>query len=177
MKSATLMCVSACVFLILVSTGLVQGKSLLAIMSKQAETLHQGLDLASKVGDIGSNVIAFTAIASNSRSYSSGSTIQFNQLKINLGNGFNTGNYRFTAPIGGVYVFSWSLSLNSNYRGNSYLKKNGSNYHSLNCEKTYQQCGATVAMPLKKGEQVWVTSATTIYAYGTHSSFSGWKIN
>lgn len=125
----------------------------------------------------GSNVIAFTAIASNSRSYSSGSTIQFNQLKINLGNGFNTGNYRFTAPIGGVYVFSWSLSLNSNYRGNSYLKKNGSNYHSLNCEKTYQQCGATVAMPLKKGEQVWVTSATTIYAYGTHSSFSGWKIN
>lgn len=59
MKSATLMCVSACVFLILVSTGLVQGKSLLAIMSKQAETLHQGLDLASKVGDIGKTLYRY----------------------------------------------------------------------------------------------------------------------
>lgn len=53
MKSTTLTCVSACVLLILAPTGPVQGKSLLAIMSKQAETLQHGLDLASKVGDIG----------------------------------------------------------------------------------------------------------------------------
>lgn len=53
MKSTTLTCVSVCVLLILAPTGPVQGKSLLAIMSKQAETLQHGLDLASKVGDIG----------------------------------------------------------------------------------------------------------------------------
>lgn len=53
MKSTTLTCLSACVLLILAPTGPVQGKSLLAIMSKQAETLQHGLDLASKVGDIG----------------------------------------------------------------------------------------------------------------------------
>lgn len=53
MKSTTLTCVSTCVLLILAPTGPVQGKSLFAIMSKQAETLQHGLDLASKVGDIG----------------------------------------------------------------------------------------------------------------------------
>lgn len=53
MKPTTLTCVSTCVLLILAPTGPVQGKSLFAIMSKQAETLQHGLDLASKVGDIG----------------------------------------------------------------------------------------------------------------------------
>lgn len=55
MKSTTLTCVSACVLLILAPTGPVHGKSLLAIMSKQAEALQHGLALASRVGDIGKN--------------------------------------------------------------------------------------------------------------------------
>lgn len=53
MKSTSFTCVLGCALLILAPTGPVQGKSLFAIMSKQAETLQHGLDLASKVGDIG----------------------------------------------------------------------------------------------------------------------------
>lgn len=53
MESTSFTCVLACALLILAPTGPVQGKSLLSIMSKQAETLQHGLDLASKVGDIG----------------------------------------------------------------------------------------------------------------------------
>lgn len=122
--------------------------------------------------------IAFTAVTSSGTTYSSGSTIQFNRLKINHGNGFNTGNYRFTTPIGGLYVFSWNIGVHSSYVGNSNLIKNGSIYHQIHCQKTYQQCGATVTMWLNKGEQVWVTSGySSIYVYATYSSFSGWKIN
>lgn len=122
--------------------------------------------------------IAFTAVTSSGSTYSSGSTIQFNRLKINHGNGFNTGNYRFTTPIGGLFVFSWNIGVHSSYVGNSNLIKNGSIYHQIHCQKTYQQCGATVTMWLNKGEQVWVTSGySSIYVYATYSSFSGWKIN
>lgn len=180
MMSTTLTCVSACVLLILAPTAPVQGKSLLAIMSKQAEALQHGLDLASKVGDIGSRTygVAFTAVPSSTTIYSSGSIIKFNKLKYNQGNGFNTGNYRFTAPAAGMYVFSWSLAIGSSYYGQSKLMKNGSTYHQTHCQKTYQQCGATVTMWLNKGGQVWVASdASSIYVYATYSSFSGWKIN
>lgn len=124
-----------------------------------------------------SHGVAFTAITSSATTYSSGSTIRFNRLKINQGSGFNTGNYRFTAPAAGLYVFSWSIALPNNYVGNSNLMKNGSIYHQIQCQKTYQQCGATVTMWLNRRDQVWVTSAySSIYVYATYSSFSGWKI-
>ncbi|XP_052711801.1 multimerin-1-like [Crassostrea angulata] len=180
MKPTTLTCVSTCVLLILAPTGPVQGKSLFAIMSKQAETLQHGLDLASKVGDIGShkNSIAFMAVLSSTKSYSSGSVLQFNSVKVNYGSGFNSGNYRFTAPSEGLYVFTWSLGLHSSYYGQTRLVKNGSTYHQVHCQKTYQQCGATVTVWLNKGDQVWlVTASSSVYLYGTYSSFAGWKIN
>lgn len=122
--------------------------------------------------------VAFTVVPSSTTTYSSGSIIQFNRLKYNQGNGFSTGNYRFTAPAAGMYVFSWSLSIHSSYVGNSRLVKNGSTYHQIYCKKTYQQCGATVTMWLNRGDRVWVASDySSIYVYATYSSFSGWKIN
>nr|XP_022294129.1 caprin-2-like [Crassostrea virginica]XP_022294130.1 caprin-2-like [Crassostrea virginica] len=168
-----------CVF-VLGSLGLVQGRGLLANLMKQADALKHGLDLASKVGDIGShrNEVAFTVVPSSSTTYSSGSTIAFNTVKTNHGNAFNRGNYRFTAPSTGLYVFSWSIATHSSYIGNSRLMVNGSIFHQLNCQKTYQQCGSTVTVWLSKNSQVWVASAySSIYVYSTYSSFSGWKIH
>lgn len=124
------------------------------------------------------NDVAFTAVTSSSKTYSRGSTIAFNTLKINYGNAFNRGNYRFTAPSEGLYVFSWSIATHSSYLGNNRLMINSSIYHQLHCQKTYQQCGATVTMWLKRNDQVWVASGySSIYVYATHSSFSGWKIH
>ncbi|XP_062570772.1 complement C1q-like protein 4 [Saccostrea cucullata] len=161
-------------------SSMVAGKSLLANLMKQAETLQHGLDLASKVGDIGShrNDIAFTAVPSSSQSSSSGAVIRFNTVKINHGNAFSTSNYRFTAPSAGLYVFSWSISVHSSYNGNSRLMKDGSIYHQTHCQRTYQQCGSTITIWLNKNNQVWVTSGvSSFYALGTYSSFSGWKIH
>lgn len=124
------------------------------------------------------NDVAFTVVPSRSTTYSSGSTIAFNILKSNYGNAFNSGNYRFTAPSEGLYVFSWSIAIPSNYVGNNRLMKDGSIYHQLHCQKTFQQCGATVTMWLKRNSQVWVASGySSIYVYATYSSFSGWKIH
>lgn len=120
--------------------------------------------------------VAFTAVPSSTTTYGSGSVIRFNTVKTNIGNAFNRSNYRFTAPSSGLYIFSWSLFIHTSYVGNSNLVINGSTFHSLYCQKTYQQCGTTVTVWLNKHDQVWVTSAySSIYVYAKYSSFSGWK--
>lgn len=53
MKSKTLVCVVLCQLVVLIWLPPAQGKGLLSNLMKQAETLSHGLDLASKVGDIG----------------------------------------------------------------------------------------------------------------------------
>lgn len=122
--------------------------------------------------------VAFTAVPSSSTTYSSGSVIGFNTIKTNIGNAFNRSNYRFTAPSTGLYIFSWSIALHVSYIGNNNLVINGSTFHTVHCQKTYQQCGSTVTVWLNKNDQVWVTSAySSIYVYATYSSFSGWKLN
>lgn len=92
---------------------------------------------------------------SSSTTYSSGSTIAFNTVKTNHGNAFNRGNYRFTAPSTGLYVFSWSIATHSRYLRNSILMVNSSTFHQVHCQKTYQQCGSTVTVWLSKNSQVW----------------------
>lgn len=56
MKSKTLVCVVLCQLIVLTWLTPAQGKGLLSNLMKQAETLSHGLDLASKVGDIGSYI-------------------------------------------------------------------------------------------------------------------------
>ncbi|XP_061192209.1 complement C1q-like protein 4 [Saccostrea echinata] len=165
---------------ILASTKRTEGRSLMAHLMRQAGNLKHGLELAARVGDIGShkNDVAFTAVTSSGTTYSSSRTIAFNRLLLNHGNAYSTSNYRFTAPSEGLYVFSWSLALlkGSRYNGNVHLIRNGSAYQSTNCANTYQQCGSTVAMWLGKNNQVWIqTRSSNVYVYGTYSSFSGWK--
>lgn len=56
MKSKTLVCAVLCQLVVLTLLTPAQGKGLLSNLMKQAETLSHGLDLASKVGDIGSYI-------------------------------------------------------------------------------------------------------------------------
>lgn len=56
MKSKTLVCVVLCQLVVLTWLTPAQGRGLLSNLMKQAETLSHGLDLASKVGDIGSYI-------------------------------------------------------------------------------------------------------------------------
>mmetsp|Transcript_19762 Transcript_19762/g.32898 ORF Transcript_19762/g.32898 Transcript_19762/m.32898 type:complete len:183 (+) Transcript_19762:31-579(+) len=182
MNSIRLVCTTLCLFGLFEKPYLVQGGklNLMSNLMKQADTLKHGLDLANQVGDIGSARldVAFTAVPSSTSTYSSGSVIQFNTIKTNIGNAFNRSNYRFTAPSSGLYIFSWSLSIHSSYVGNNNLVINGSTFHSLYCQKTYQQCGSTVTVWLNKNDQVWVISAySNIYVYAPYSSFSGWKVH
>uniref|UniRef100_A0A8W8JDE8 C1q domain-containing protein n=1 Tax=Magallana gigas TaxID=29159 RepID=A0A8W8JDE8_MAGGI len=122
--------------------------------------------------------VAFSAVTSSSARYNSGTTIRFTTVKTNYGHAYNSGNYRFTAPSNGLYVFSWSIGTHKSYHGETKLMKNGSTYHRSHCAGVYQQCGATITIILNKHDQVWLESSNSLtYAFTGYSSFSGWKLN
>uniref|UniRef100_A0A8W8JGQ8 C1q domain-containing protein n=1 Tax=Magallana gigas TaxID=29159 RepID=A0A8W8JGQ8_MAGGI len=186
MKTITLVCVVMCLTFGMASSHYYYGKGMMSVLSKQAEALYQGLAMVSSEDgghhDHGyhghRHRIAFTAVTSSTTTYSSGTTIRFTTVKANYGHAYNNGNYRFTAPSNGLYVFSWSIATHTSYKGHTKLVKNGSTYHQARCSSGYQQCGATVTIILHKHDQVWLESDySSIYVYATYSSFSGWKLN
>jgi hypothetical protein len=38
-----------------------------------------------------------------------GTTVPYNSVTLNTGSNFNTSTYTFTAPVAGVYIFSWQF--------------------------------------------------------------------
>ena len=54
--------------------------------------------------------------------------VQFTSTDVNVGNCFNTSNYRFTAPVAGDYYFFYSMMSSANSYLRSRLRKNGDTY-------------------------------------------------
>ena len=71
---------------------------------------------------------AFMAQRTGGNSNPGGSTVYpFNTTYYNIGSGYNTSNYRFTAPVAGLYMFGVQLLTdNSGGRQIIYLRINGS---------------------------------------------------
>ena len=60
-----------------------------------------------------------------SRLMSSGSTIPFNNIKTNLGNGWSSSYHRFTAPVKGLYYFNLNFKTqwsSAGYAGASIMR-------------------------------------------------------
>ncbi len=66
--------------------------------------------------------------ASNRNTDTSGQNLVFNTVFVNTGSFYSTSTGRFTAPIAGVYMFTWGtlFGASSNTVGRFYLYKNGS---------------------------------------------------
>ena len=75
-------------------------------------------------------LIAFTAYADSNSSVnvSVGSKVPYDVAIINKGNGYNTSTYVFTAPVAGVYWFSYSVWCNGSTTGRAGFYKNGTAY-------------------------------------------------
>lgn len=73
---------------------------------------------------------AFRASHGNDTKYTgTGTTIVYNNAIQNQGNFYNTSTGRFTAPIGGLYGFSWSYYTDPNVNTMTDLVKNSSGSH------------------------------------------------
>jgi len=128
---------------------------------------------------------AFRAfITSTNVNTSSEITIAYNGEAYDIGNNFNTSNYRFTAPVAGTYSFSAAHWHNASTAGMVYLriKVNGSLNSEFRSTRTstsdneYHRLYANVEVNLSSGDYIEVsggganggelhTSTTQGYSY------------
>jgi hypothetical protein len=98
----------------------------------------------------------------------------------NRGTVFNTSNYRFTAPIAGVYSINFSLFANGGTDTRLAIKVNGAAYNSS--QNTYTPSGFTTwsgNMYLNANDYVTVgdwQNYTNAAVYMGHSHFSGYLL-
>lgn len=104
----------------------------------------------------------------------------FDNVITNIGNNYNGSNGRFTAPIAGLYHFSYNL-FNNGGTGRISFKYNSGSYNGseMDCSSTIGPIGQSATIYLNAND--WVTvgdwqsiSGKTIYM--GHSSFSGFLV-
>ena len=113
------------------------------------------------------SLIAFTAkISKDVLHLHAGSTVIFDDLETNYGDGYDQNTGIFTCPDDGLYIFHVTFLT---YFGNNFigfLVKNGhdvvaidANAHDMNVPG-YQSASNMAAIPLIRGEMVWVQTHT-----------------
>jgi hypothetical protein len=112
-----------------------------------------------------------------------GAILAFDTTHVNVGNHYSTSTNRFTAPVAGVYQFSWTaLHRNAVYQVVS-LYKNGTNIwnqgplHVTDHSTSEATLGATVFINLASGDYVDVrvynlSGGDVFYGQG-HANFTG----
>ena len=102
-----------------------QMNSAVATAEKKFETTTYGTRVTGYQTQ--SSPVAFHAYHNNTISWNN-SVITFNSEVFDYGGNYNTSNYRFTAPIAGLYFFGLRLMFATGFGGlNMKLRKNGSN--------------------------------------------------
>ncbi len=75
---------------------------------------------------MGSGSISFMAVMSTDESVDGSDTLLvFDQVEINLGGAYNSSNGRFTAPLTGIYQFTFYARCNDASSSEYYLRLNG----------------------------------------------------
>ncbi|XP_053408129.1 uncharacterized protein LOC128559750 [Mercenaria mercenaria] len=126
--------------------------------------------------------VAFrTQLSSNLGTVSSGSTVKFDQVDLNLGSAYSDGV--FTAPYNGTYIFSMVLGNPKGKPGAFFMKKDGVGiqYAIAGHTTSWNIGGVTTVAELVIGDRVWVEGEGNVSgAYPTaryHTGFSGILVN
>ena len=151
-----------------------------------ADNLKANLSGATFTGIVttGSNP-AFSAYPAVNYGTSGVSVIYHTATLFNTGSHFNTSNYRFTAPVAGVYHFSLNLNVYNVATGDYYmpaLYKNGSGLHygdrqyGLGATDSNANVSASIYLAVSDYVQPFVVSSAGSYNFsGNHiwNSFTG----
>lgn len=88
------------------------------------------------------------------------STLKFDTVFINIGNGYDSHTGVFTAPVAGLYIFSLTaMSTNRGAPLSLALKKNGATLATTwgqGREDPSDQDSRTLPTSLAKGDKVWI---------------------
>ena len=143
------------------------------------------LEIASSGAVVAKNPIAFSASRTAGTLVQTGTntTIVWNSLRLNAGGAYSNSTGIFTAPVNGVYFFSW-FGMNNN--GGIFaceLHKNGvttlTNPFASSASGQYAGNSGSGVLELAAGDQVTIVLAPncSMYAVGNaHNGFSGFLI-
>ena len=121
----------------------------------------------------------------NSGHLSAATYINYNTVKVNNGNHYDSSNGRFTAPVAGYYFFSWtSIKNNTNTVTRLYIHKNGNpaygNRHlRLDGGQDYGDNGTmTAVIQLAKDDyvQIYLTAGSVYGVTEEYCIFNGYLL-
>jgi hypothetical protein len=128
------------------------------------------------------NPIAFSARRDAGSITSGPTTVVWNTVISNIGSAYNAGTGIFTAPIAGVYFFSFFGMNNASGTFELRLQKNNVDVgiNPYGTSSSYVGNHGSVTLQLAASDQIKVinTAGTTLYASGpnAHNGFSGFLI-
>ncbi|XP_078341004.1 collagen alpha-1(X) chain-like isoform X2 [Crassostrea virginica] len=129
------------------------------------------------------NVIAFHVVLSKRLwNVATSTIIKFGRVDLNDGNGYDPNTGKFTAPVDGVYFFSWTFHINKGttvylcgYVDGKCKSHVGINNSTSNADNIHGH----LAIRMKKGNKFWIqTFWTTVQLLQENYSFlSGYKLS
>jgi hypothetical protein len=111
---------------------------------------------------------------SSNQTLGNGGNLVMSNAIYNIGSHYNTSTYRFTAPVAGRYLFTWSVFVNS-ATGRCAIKVNGGGYNDLQMDAG---AGLSQSAVISLNANDFVTvgdwqNISGLQYWGSHSHFSG----
>ena len=111
-----------------------------------------------------------------------GGAIKFNDVSLNVGNGYNPSTGMFTAPIGGLYQFSATYLQQTGYSSHVRMMKGSSVVSDIHSNhKNYDQLSKTILVVLAKGDTFWVklekSSNYAVHGGSRYTEFGGFLLS
>ncbi|XP_033724927.1 uncharacterized protein LOC117314937 [Pecten maximus] len=128
--------------------------------------------------------VAFSVSLSASTDVVQQSTIKYNDVMIDVGNGYNHGNGIYVVPVSGVYAFTWSTTsaVNNGRAICTYLMINGvvtSGTCADSDASDWESATGVIVTSVSAGDHVYVLSRSIgqIISDGSaKSTFAGWLL-
>ncbi|XP_047192080.1 complement C1q tumor necrosis factor-related protein 3-like [Scophthalmus maximus] len=156
-------------------------------MERKLEKLEEKLkELEDKMKQSGKGKVAFSVAAEQGGAVgplSANTTLRFNTEMSNVDNVFNLNTGIFTAPVDGLYYFTFFYRTPANKESMLILYKNGREVlKSSETERYYggtDTAGNAAILKLKADDELYLTlpAGNSIWAAGRQTTFSGFLLD
>ncbi|XP_069103234.1 uncharacterized protein [Argopecten irradians] len=149
--------------------------------------LNKDSSISGSVGPSLTQRVAFHVELSGYRNLHEDNTIVYDLVKVNNGNGYNSGDGIFTVPESGTYVFSWKSICEKQQYFQTVIVVNGaimgSSFTDASHNEIYDQSTAVVVLLLSEADHIFIRMGAH-WGHGSLLSrtdigkptFSGWKL-